>query len=200
MTLKEVQKAVRKYLQKQKIRLRDGRNLTCPPLGTIRRWSAEKLIPSPSGGTRDANWPGSSVEEVIATAYLTHKQDWSRYRVKGARALLGPLFERGKKVVGDPRAWPDVGEKETHRGTFEWALLVLKTRCGLPLETPATIVEVYHVPTDTVHYLPRKPAKIKGPGNVLPSAVDRLIPLDWESEKLDLREVKHHLARIWQIS
>lgn len=174
MKLSALEKDIAEYLREHKIKLLDGRRMECPPSGTILRWASEHLIPSPTGGTRYATWPGWSLEQTVTTAYLLGKEGWSRGRLWSARVSIGLRLERGGPLIDElDRLWLE--DSPDYADAVLWVISVLKVHCDWALGDPATIVESMDEITRNLEYMPMPPIEEEG---IHPIGVDRLIRAD----------------------
>ncbi len=171
MKLAAIEKNIAEYLREHKIKLLDGKQMKCPPSGTILRWASEHLIPSPTGGTRYAMWPQWAWEQTVTAAYLLGKEGWSRGRLCSARVSVGLALEGGRLVTTElDQLWD--ADSPYYTDAASWVLLVLKAYCGWPLDSPALIVENLDEHTRTPQYFAMPPIQREGQH---PVEVDRLI-------------------------
>lgn len=155
---------VEKALRRMKIRVGPA---------TLQAWAKEGLIPGFTGGRQHADWSDWAVPQAAAASHLIGNCGWQQRRVILARTYLWRRLESGRSIFPELDSWLKYADKKTYRRNFEWLMAVLKARCGLPVDRPATVTEVEDLETNTVRYVGGKPAK--GPKGTHPREVDRLL-------------------------
>lgn len=122
------------------------------PDGTLRRWSASGLVPSPQG-RRNAQWSDWTLATAAAAAFLIHRAGWSAEQVQFCRLALAAELESGRSIVqvflSKYKTSP-----ELKSAIFQWLMAVLKAHLGKPLDSPMNVYAKENTDTRIVVYQP----------------------------------------------
>lgn len=126
------------------------------PRGTLLRWSASRLIPSPRGRA-NAQWSPWAPAIAATADFLIHREGWSQAEVANWAQQLTAHLESGTICA----ALQDIGEEgRARRRAFEWSIMTLKFHLGLPADKAATVVLVYPIRDGKGSYKAEKAARI----------------------------------------
>ena len=128
------------------------------PAGTIRRWSAEGLVPAPqrvqnpAGRGRLSDWPEATVEEAAAVWALRHLNTKVAAPTVDVITRVKRLVPQVYDAPWELRAWaitPDgrrgiyLASAELHPHLVLWVITLEKVRHGWPIVKPARLTVVW---------------------------------------------------------
>ena len=141
------------------------------PPGTLRRWASEKLVSSPTGRTRNAEWPPEVVEEAAIANFLLRSENWrtmdvflARYHALRALAAGPEFYANLDRLLEASPQW--------YANAFRWLVLLAKVRNRLALDKPRTFV--VKLRGTELTFTPKPPAKVRVAGETEARFVDRL--------------------------